>query len=81
MKLEHTGLLKREFFDTNDVFIIDAPGHLVVWVGKGASHSEKANAMKFAMEYIEKSEIDKTTPVTRVLEGQETPQMKAALSH
>jgi gelsolin len=37
----------RSMFDSNDVFILDAKLQIFVWVGKGASHGEKSQAMKY----------------------------------
>ncbi|KAH9258199.1 hypothetical protein BASA81_003783 [Batrachochytrium salamandrivorans] len=57
-------------FDSNDVFILDGRLQIFVWVGRGASHGEKSQAMKFATEYMKKENRPLTIPVTRISEGQ-----------
>ncbi|KAH9256009.1 hypothetical protein BASA81_005785 [Batrachochytrium salamandrivorans] len=69
-KQKAEGKLSESMLDTNDVFILDAKLQLFVWVGKGASQGEKANAMKFATEYMKANARPETLPVTRITEGQ-----------
>lgn len=56
--------------DTNDVFIIDSNTSVFVWIGNKSSKSEKSNAMKYADDYLSHSNKPKTTPITRIKEGQ-----------
>jgi gelsolin len=56
---------------SDDVFILDV-GHTVYsWIGKGTSKKEKANAIKYATDYLKKQGRPNHTPVVRVLEGAE----------
>jgi len=64
------GKINGSMFDSNDVFILDGKVQLFVWVGKGASHGEKSQAMKFATEYMKDQGRPMTLPVTRISEGQ-----------
>lgn len=64
------GKINGSMFDSNDVFILDAKVQLFVWVGKGASHGEKSQAMKFAEKYMKENNRPTTLPVTRISEGQ-----------
>jgi len=57
-------------FDSNDVFIVDANIEIFVWVGKGASQSEKSQCMKYAMSYLADQKKPATTPITRIIDGQ-----------
>lgn len=43
---------------------------IFVWIGKGASKTEKSQAMKMAMEYLKSENKPATTPITRIIEGQ-----------
>jgi len=64
------GKINAAMFDSNDVFILDGVLQIFVWIGKGASASEKSQAMKHATQYMEKEGRPKTMPVTRISEGQ-----------
>jgi len=64
------GKINGSMFDSNDVFILDAKVQLFVWVGKGASHGEKSQAMKYAEKYMKEEGRPTTLPVTRISEGQ-----------
>jgi len=64
------GKINASMLDSNDVFIIDGKAMLFVWVGKGASHGEKSQAMKFAEQYMKDNGRPVTLPVTRISEGQ-----------
>jgi len=66
----HEGKVNASMLDSNDVFILDGKAQLFVWVGKGASHGEKSQAMKFAEQYMVDNNRPKTLPVTRISEGQ-----------
>jgi gelsolin len=47
------GRISRSDLDTNDVFLLDNGGQAVwVWVGSGASHSERAKWLHIARAYI-----------------------------
>jgi len=64
------GKINASMFDSSDVFILDGVLQIFVWIGKGASASEKSQAMKYATQYMEKEGRPKTMPVTRISEGQ-----------
>jgi len=64
------GKINGSMFDSNDVFILDGKIQLFVWIGKGASHGEKSQAMKYAEKYIVDQNRPKTLPVSRIHEGQ-----------
>lgn len=58
------GLLK-----SDDVFILDTGLEIFVWVGNGASKTEKKEALNFAMNYLVDNKRPPTTRISRVLEG------------
>ena len=58
------GLLK-----SDDVFILDTGVEIFVWVGKGASATEKKEALNIAMKYLIDNQRPPTTRISRVLEG------------
>lgn len=69
-KKEAEGKLNASQLDSNDAFVVDANIELFVWVGKGASASEKSQSMKLAMDYLKTAGKPPTVPVTRIVEGQ-----------
>jgi len=66
----HEGKPNASMFDSNDVFILDGKIQIFVWIGKGASQSERSNAMKYATDYLKAEGRPLTMPVTRINEGQ-----------
>jgi len=73
--------LKKENLDTNDAFILDTGAGLFIWIGKGASNEEKLHSMKMATDFLKTKGYPNTTPVTRVVEGAETPLFKQNFNH
>lgn len=61
----------RDKLDSKDVFVLDAGNEVFVWVGKGASASEKRNAMPFANQYLVDYKRPNWLPISRLLEGSE----------
>jgi len=67
------GTVKKSSLKSDDVFILDI-GHTVYsWIGKGTTKKERANAIKYATDYLKKQGRPAYTPVVRVLEGAEPP--------
>jgi len=56
---------------SDDVFVIDVGAEIYVWIGKGASDSEKKSAMSHAQHYLEEYKRPAWLPLTRILEGSE----------
>ena len=69
--------LTRDLLNSDDVFIVDVGNKLYVWVGKGASPSERRESMTHAMQYITQNGYPNSTPIERVSDGGETPTFKA----
>jgi len=69
-KLEAEGKITAKQLDSNDVFIVDGNIEIFVWVGKGASPSEKSQCMKYAQDYLIAEKKPTTTPITRIKDGQ-----------
>jgi len=67
---EAEGRITEDQLDSNDVFIVDCNIQIFVWVGKGASASEKSQCMKMAMDYLTSQKRPSTTPITRIVQGQ-----------
>ncbi|KAI1659404.1 actin depolymerizing protein [Daldinia decipiens] len=71
--------------DSNDVFLLDTGSAIWVWQGSGASKTEKAMWIKVAELYIrqlgEESGDSKAylTPISKVVEGNESPAFIKAL--
>eukprot|EP00164_Ancoracysta_twista_P003232 GFYU01004318.1.p1 GENE.GFYU01004318.1~~GFYU01004318.1.p1 ORF type:complete len:812 (-),score=336.28 GFYU01004318.1:98-2533(-) len=72
--------LKKGSLDTKDTFIIDDETQLFVWIGKGATKDERASGMKVATDFLAKNNRPAHTPITRVVEGGETPMFKQQFS-
>jgi len=66
------GSVSRDKLDGDDVFILDVGNEIFTWVGLGASKNERREAMKHAMEYIEKNGKPTTIPVTVTMQGAES---------
>jgi len=62
-----TGSLDQSKLDSNDVFIVDGGKHLFVWLGNGASRSERQNGMAHATKFLQ----DKQNPLCPVTVLQE----------
>lgn len=56
---------------TDDVCLVDTGKTIFVWIGKGSSLREQAQAMILAQKYITNHQRGKNTTIVRVLEGQE----------
>lgn len=67
---EHEGRIVKSMLDSNDAFIIDAGIEVFIWIGSGASKTEKSYAMKYAMDYLKSENKPTSTPITRIVEGQ-----------
>lgn len=74
-----TGVIKRNDLDSNDVFILDTPKSCFVWVGKGASPTEKKNGFGYAHNHLMKTS-NPLRPIAVVKEGQENNDFKTALA-
>jgi len=70
---------KKSLLDSNDVFILDTGAEVFAWIGKGASHDEKAKALSFAQDYLTKYNRPAYLPISRILEGSENSMFLAAL--
>ncbi|ELT87949.1 hypothetical protein CAPTEDRAFT_177948 [Capitella teleta] len=65
--------------NSDDIYIIDTPFHCYVWIGSGASRSEKKNALIYAHRMLRKSSHP-CAPVSIVLQGIENPGFEAAIT-
>jgi hypothetical protein len=70
-------------FNHDDVMIFDAGFEVFAWIGKGANAAERANGIKYAEDML-KNDSDKErvkrTPISRVLDGQESPSFKQTIN-
>jgi len=64
------GVVNTSDLDTNDVFIIDAKLEIFIWTGKNSTWAEKSQSMKYATDYLTKTNQNPHTPITRINEGQ-----------
>ncbi|XP_041374750.1 advillin-like isoform X3 [Gigantopelta aegis] len=72
-----SGPLSRKDLTSQDAFIVDRGGVAIwVWIGKKASPREKKEAMRNGLGFISKKQYNKSTPVTRVIDGGEPVDFK-----
>jgi hypothetical protein len=71
------GRLEKTNLDTNDVFLVDTGTEVYCWIGKGANKEERKKGMEHAAEYLKTAGRPSWTPLTRVVEGSETPVFKS----
>jgi gelsolin len=79
--------IKREDLDSDDIFLLDSGNAIWVWQGSNASKGEKAMwtnvAQSYARRVEDSSESDEDvylTPISKVVEGHESPAFLKALS-
>jgi len=65
------GTVAKSCLDSNDVFIFDIGSEIYVWIGKGASSTEKKMGMAYASKYLTKFDRPNYLPVTQIYEGGE----------
>jgi len=65
------GTVKKNQLKSEDVFILDIGHNVYSWIGKGTTKKERANAIKYATDYLKKNNRPSHIPVVRVLEGAE----------
>jgi len=71
--------IKKSQLNKDEVFILDN-GHCVyAWIGLGASKEERANGIKIATDYLTKEGRPASTPVSRVMQGNEPKAFLEAL--
>jgi gelsolin len=72
MKLEQEGELSKNMLDSNDVFLVDRAFEIYLWVGQGASRTERSKALSYGMSYLHKEGKPMHTPIVRYIQGGET---------
>ena len=58
---------------SGDAFILDTGFAIFIWVGQGASQSEKVSAFPYAQKYLKDYKRPPVLPITRYAEGKEAP--------
>jgi len=74
------GEVKKSQLDAKEVYILDLNHTVYSWIGKEASPAERANGIKFATDYLKKSNRPLSIPVIRVLQGAEPASFLAEFS-
>jgi len=65
------GHIKKALLKSEDVFFLDNGHTVYVWVGKGTTKNEKDMAIPYATEFLKAAGRPMSTPILRVLEGNE----------
>jgi gelsolin len=73
------GSVSKSDFDTHDVFILDVGNECFVWVGQGASPTEKQNGLGYAHSHLMKTSHP-LVPIVVIKEGQNNKAFSAALA-
>lgn len=72
MKVVATGTnLNRNMLDSSDVFVLDDGYEVFCWVGLDADYAERKSALNKCAEYLELFDRERTTPISKILEGAE----------
>jgi gelsolin len=64
-----TGKLNWNQLDSKDVFLLDTETTVFIWIGSGASKTEKSKAFQVVNEYLMKYNRPFTMPAVRIIEG------------
>lgn len=75
-KVAEGDVISKDELKPEDVFIMDNHAQCFVWVGQDASEMEKCQAIGRAHIYLSRTDHG-IAPITRVLEGKETPLFKS----
>jgi len=65
------GNVKKSCLKSEDVFFLDTGASLYVWVGGKTTANEKAMAMTYATDFLKAASRPMSTPILRVIEGNE----------
>ncbi|XP_046577039.1 gelsolin-like protein 2 [Haliotis rubra] len=74
-----TGDISKDDFVSEDVFLLDTPSEVFVWIGSGASSAEKRNGLPRAHVYMS-TRPKLATPVTVIKEGGRSTAFQVAIS-
>jgi gelsolin len=73
------GAVKKNDFDSDDVFILDTCKSCFVWVGKGSTPDEKKNGFVYAHSHLMKT-ANPLRPIVVIKEGQDNKDFQMALA-
>jgi len=75
-KVAEGAACKKSLLKTDEVFIYDVGEFIYCWIGKGASKEERSNGITIATTYLKTSGLPASTPLSRVMEGNEPKAFK-----
>lgn len=78
-KIKEPGDISADDLSASDVFLLDAGNSCFVWVGSDASAAEKHNGFAYAHKHLSATGHC-LVPVTVIKEGQNSPELDAAMS-
>ncbi|KAL6059878.1 Severin [Balamuthia mandrillaris] len=73
-----SGKISRSLLDSNDAFIFDTGAEVFAWVGKGASPTERTQALQHAQMYLDQNGRPPYLPISRIFEGGENEVFNAS---
>jgi gelsolin len=65
------GNIKKSCLKSEDVFFVDNGHTIYVWIGSGTTKNEKSMAIQYATDFLKAAGRPLSTPILRVLEGNE----------
>jgi len=69
--------IARASLDGNDVFVYDTGAEIFVWIGQGASSSERSQGLRLATDYLANSGRPPFLPITIIPQGAENEYFEA----
>lgn len=72
-KVAEGAAVKKDKLDSNDVFILDLGNEVFAWVGSKSSAGERKTAMRYAEMYLVQAHKPLFTPISRVIQFNESP--------
>ncbi|XP_067683379.1 gelsolin-like protein 2 [Haliotis asinina] len=74
-----TGDISKDDFASEDVFLLDTPSKVFIWIGSGASPDEKKNGLPRAHAYMQSRTVV-SSPLTVIKEGGRSKAFEVAVS-
>lgn len=73
--------LNQMSLNQDDCHILDIGTEIFVWIGQGCTDQERSSAMSSAEEFLRTSNRPSWVPITRFLQGYETPTFQSQFVH
>jgi hypothetical protein len=83
LKVTHIAVppLQQMMLNGDDCHILDVGTEIFVWIGRGCTDQERESAMESAQQFLIQSGRPEWIPITRFVQGAETPTFQAQFQH